>query len=310
MEDVMLRELLLDDAPAIAPLALALELGWATLPVPVRTVPNLSAATARDNPGALVCAPLVEYADLQEAYRILPELAAGGHHGVATVLLADRRLDEVDDPIVDLAEISRTAECLARATLLKFYGITAAAWVRDGQEPARLRIADCGLRIDASPVEETAPGSSPESAIRNPQSAIVEVREGGEALHLLDEPGDRVVSDLGRAWFILTGLPPVSHLLLAPNALLAADDTGVQELVAALPVALAVVHERRRELRRTLAERYGVSRDLLNAFYNDQFLTLTGDAQKSILALFPEGAWGMDLPTVARLNLAPWAVRV
>ena len=88
------------------------------------------------------------------------------------------------------------------------------------------------------------------------------------------------------------------------------DSTGLQELVAALPAALAVIHERRRELRRTLAERYGVSRDLLNAFYNDQFLTLTGDAQKSILALFPEGAWGMDLPTVARLNLAPWAVRV
>jgi predicted solute-binding protein len=296
----MVRELLLDDAPAIAPLALALELGWATLPVPVRTVPELSATMARDYPEALVFAPLVEYADLQADYTILPELAAGGHHGVATVLLADRRLDEVDDPIVDLAEISRTAECLARATLLKFYGITAAAWVRDGQEPPQ-------LRIDESPVAETAPGSSPESAIERP---TVEIREGGEALHLLDEPGDRVVSDLGRAWFILTGLPPVSHLLLAPNALLAVDDTSLPELLAALPIALAVVHERRRELRRTLAERYGVSRDLLNAFYNDQFLTLTGDAQKSILALFPEGAWGMDLPTVARLSLAPWAMRV
>jgi predicted solute-binding protein len=296
----MPRELLLDDAPAIAPLALALELGWATLPMPVRTVPNLSAATARDNPGALVCAPLVEYADLQEDYTILPDLAAGGHHGVATVLLADRRLDEVEDPIVDLGEISRTAECLARATLLKFYGITAAAWVRDGQESA-------GLRIEESPGEETTSDNTPESAT---ERLTVEIREGGEALHLLDEPGDRVVSDLGRAWFILTGLPPVSHLLLAPNALLGADDPALQELLAALPVALAVVHERRRELRRTLAERYGVSRDLLNAFYNDQFLILTGDAQKSILALFPEGAWGMDLPTVARLNLAPWAARV
>jgi hypothetical protein len=299
----MIRELLLDDAPASAPLALALELGWATLPVPVRTVPGLAAATARDHPEALVFAPLAEYADLQAGYTILPELAAGGHHGAATVLLADRRLDEVDDPIVDLAAVSRTAECLARATLLKFYGITAAAWVHDGQESPR-------LRIDESPLEEPASGSSPESALRTPHSAIVEVREGGEALHLLDEPGDRIVSDLGRAWFILTGLPPVSHLLLAPHALLGNADAGLRDLLAALATALTVVHERRRELRRTLAERYGVSRELLNAFYNDQFLTLTGDAQKSILALFPEGAWGMDLPTVTRLNLAPWAIRV
>jgi predicted solute-binding protein len=136
------------------------------------------------------------------------------------------------------------------------------------------------------------------------------VREGGEALHLLDTPGDRVLSDLGRAWFILTGLPPVTHLLLAPNGALAGDDPALQGFLAALPAALAVVHERRRELRRELADRYGVSRDALNAFYNDQFTTLTGDAQKSILALFPVGAWGMDLPTVSRLALAPWAIRV
>lgn len=280
----MVRELLLDDAPAIAPLALALELGWATLPVPVRTIAGLTAATARDNPEALVFAPLAEYADLQGSYTILPELAAGGRHGVATVLLADRRLDEVDDPVVDLADISRTSECFARATMLKFYGITAAAWVRDGQEPP----------------------PAPEGGEPRP---VVEIREGGEALHLLDEPGERVVSDLGRSWFILSGLPPVSHLLLAPTAFLEKADSGVQDLLTAITVALAVVQERRRELRRTLAERYGVSRDLLNTFYNDQFLTLTGDAQKSILALFPEGAWDMDLPTVSRLNLAPWVTR-
>lgn len=278
----MVSELLLDDAPVAAPLALALELGWATLPVPVRTVRNLTAATAREHPAALVFAPLAEYADLQEDYTILPELAGGGHHGAATVLVADRRLDEVDDPIVDLADISRTAECLARATLLKFYGITAAAWVRDGQEAP-------------PPPAEGAPPPT------------VEIREGGEALHLLDEPGDRVVSDLGRAWFILTGLPPVSHLLLGPTAAL--ESAALRDLLAALPAALAVVHERRRELRRTLAERYGISRDMISAFSNGQFLTLTGDAQKSILALFPAGAWGMDLPNVSRLNLAPWAKR-
>ncbi len=280
-----IQELLLDDAPAAAPLALALELGWATLPIPVRTVSGLTARIARAHPGALVLVPLVEYAVLQDAYTILPELAAGGHHGAAAVLVADRRLDEVDQPRVDLADISRATECLARATLLKFYGITAAAWSRDEPPPPPAHDATA------------------------PDRLTVEIREGGEALHLLDEPGDHVVSDLGKAWFILSGFPPVSHLLLAPDALIGATDETWRGVLDALTAALAVVHERRRELRRTLAERYGVSREFLNAFYNDQFLTLTGDAQKSILALFPEGAWGMDLPTVARLKLAPWAGR-
>lgn len=273
-------ELLLDDSPVIAPLALALELGWATLPVPVRTIAGLTAQTMQAHPGAVGFTPLAEYADLQHAYTILPDLAAGGHHDAATILIADRRLDEVDNPIVDLGASSRTTELLVRATLLKFYGITAAAWLRDDEElPA----------IDEGPQQ-------------------IAIRDGGEALHLLDAPGDRVISDLGRAWFILTGFPPVSHLLLAPTARL--DDKALEALLAALPAALAVVNERRRELRRTLAERYGVSRDLLNSFYADQFLTLTGDAQKSILAIFPAGAWGMDLPNVSQLNLAPWSRRV
>lgn len=271
--------LLLDDSPTIAPLALALELGWATLPLPVRTVAGLSARIVRDHPGALAFTPLAEYAELQDDHMILPELAAGGQHDAATVLVADRRLDEIDDPIVDLGASSRTTELLTRATLLKFYGITAAAWVRDGED----------------------------APIPSEGQQTLEIRDGGEALHLLDTPGDRVLSDLGRAWFILTGLPPVSHLCLAPTDSL--DATWLKEALAALPAALAVVHERRRELRRTLAERYGVSRELLNGFYNDRFLTLTGDAQKSILAIFPAGAWGMDLPTVSRLNLAPWARR-
>lgn len=272
-------ELLLDDTPALAPLTLALERGWATLPATARTLPRMDATVAHAHPTALVFVPIAEYAVLQNDYVIIPELASGGHHNAGIILIGDRRLDEIDDPLVDLADVSRGTELLARATLLKFYGMAAAAWLRDGDTP---------------PASET-------------ERPTVEVRDGGEALHLLDDSGDYIVSDLGRAWFILTGLPPVTHLLLAPQTLLGTP--ALTALVAALPEALAATHGRRRELRRDLAERYGLSRDFLSAFYNDQFLTLTGDAQKSLLALFPAGAWGMELPTVSQLTLAPWAKR-
>jgi len=277
-------QLLLDDTPAIAPLALALELGWATLPTTVQTLQRVDADVARAQPDALVLVPVADYAALQDDYVIVPELACGGHHNAGIVLIGDRRLDEIDDPLVDLADVSRGAELLTRATLLKFYGMAASAWLRDGDTPPPFT----GEGVD--------------------QRHTIEIRAGGEALHMIDAPGEAEVSDLGRSWFILTGLPPVTHLLLAPKRLL--DTPALTALVAALPAALAATHERRRELRRDLAERYGVSRDLLSDFYSDQFLTLTGDAQKSLLALFPAGAWGMDLPTVAQLNLAPWAKRV
>ncbi len=268
--------LLLDDHPALAPLALAIEQGWGTLPISVRVVANLNAHTVQEYPAALACLPLAEYADLQTTHTIVPDLAAGDQHDAGTLLVADRRLDEVDQVIVDLGATSRTSELLTRATLLKFYGITAVAWTRDEPLP-----------------EET--------------QQVIAIRDGGEALYLRDTAANRILSDLGRAWFILSGLPPVSHLLLAPNNALTAP--WLTETRAAIPDLLAVVASRRRELRRTLAERYGVSRELLHQYYSGQFLTLTGDAQKSILALFPEGAWEMNLPTVSRLNLAPWAKR-
>lgn len=295
----MALELLLDDAPGPAPLALAVERGWATLPLPVRTVPGLTAVTASEHPEALVLLPLAEYASLQDSHLVLPALAAGGRHGAATVLVSDRRLDEVEAPVVDLTAVSLTAELLARATLAKFYGIAGATWRSDerGGVPAA---GGSGEGRRTGDEQGELPGERP----------ILEVLEGGAALHLLDEPGDAVVADLGRAWFVLTGLPAVSHLLVASRALLTAEGARVQELTEALPPALAIVHERRRELRRGLSDRYGVSRDLLNAFYNDQFTTLTGDAQKSASALFARGAYGLNLPTVSRLNLAPGAPQV
>ncbi len=305
----MTLELLLDDAPGPAPLALAVELGWVSLPAPTRTVAGLNAALARERPEALALLPVAEYAELQESHIILPALAAGGQHGAATVLVSDRPLEEVEGPLVDLDGVSRTAEMFARATLAKFYGITGAGWLREraagpagGGDEAEMMVAVADDGGEAAP----APGAPPA------ERPTLLVREGGEALHLLDEPGGAVVADFGRAWFILTGLPAVSHLLLARRDLLDREEerSRVQGLIDALPAALDTVRQRRRELRRTLSDRYGVSRDLLNDFYNDQFLTLTGDAQRATLTLFERGAWGMGLPTVARLGLAPGAAHV
>lgn len=301
----MALELLLDDAPALAPLALAVELGWVSLPLPLRTVPNLTADAARAGAEALLVLPAVEYALLQQSHLIVPALAAGGQHGGATVLVADRRLDEIEAPVVDLEGASRGAECLARATLGPFYGISGAVWTREGGAGARPPDGKGGARHDPPPAAGDGPAAATGVADEGaPARPTVLVREGSEALHLLDEPGVATVADLGRAWFILTALPPVSHLFLVPRALPPAAEAELRELTAALPGALATIHERRRELRRELSDRYGVSREMLNAFYNDQFSTLTGDAQKSVLALLARGGRGVGLPPVTRLGLA------
>ena len=266
--------LLLDDAPQIAPLALAHELGWVALPCAVETMAGLSAETARARPDALVYLPLTEYATLQTSHTVLPFLAGGGNHGATIALIAEQPLGAIDDCLVDLGESSRLAEALARGTLRKFYGINPIAWLRDER-----------------PEGETPP--------------IVEVREGGEALHLLEEPGDRTVVELGKAWFILTGLPALTHLLLVPDAVLRATPDLPQTLAAALEATAATIDARRDELRDELATRYGLARTTLDRLYDDQLPALTGDAQKSLRALLTAASRSMGLPPVGALKLPP-----
>lgn len=285
----MTVELLLDEHPGPAPLALALERGWATLPLPTRAVPRLTAATARAWPEALLLIPVAEYALLQETHLIVPGLACGGWHRAAAALIADRRFDLISAPRVELGDASRTTECLARATLAKFYGITPARWTRHGvTTPAPIPSAEPGHEAT-----DDAPGPLPR------------VVDGLAALRALDAPDDLTVADLGKAWFILTGLPAVSHLLLAPRALVAAEPDRLRDLTAALPIALAAVHQRRRELRRDLSQRDGLSRDFLSAFSNDRFWTLHEDARKAVARLLERGGPGTGLPAVANLALLP-----
>ena len=74
---------------------------------------------------------------------------------------------------------------MARATLKPFYGIEVTGWVRDAEAPE-------AARAEAVIVEGT-------EALREPEAGFSE--------------------DLCRAWFILSGQPLVSHVLLAPRDL-------------------------------------------------------------------------------------------
>ena len=87
------------------------------------------------------------------------------------------------------------------------------------------------------------------------------------------------------------------------------DPADLNAMEEASVAAFATLRERREELRRELSTRYGVSLDLINRTYDDQLPALTGDAQKSIRALFTAISRSMGLPPVAALKLPPGAAR-
>jgi predicted solute-binding protein len=150
-----------------------------------------------------------------------------------------------------------TAELLARATLHAFYGIT--------------------------PTEFTTEDNS---------EAQVVVVEGAEALR---PPEAGYAEDLVRAWFVLTGLSYVSHLLIAPSHL---DREALQPALQTLSDLSAAGDERRKELRRAITEANGLDPNGVTAFYQAQRYKLDEEDRRSLLMLLQRGNRGSNFPYV------------
>ena len=122
--------------------------------------------------------------------------------------------------------------------------------------------------------------------------AQVVILEGAAALH---EPEAGFSEDLIRAWFILTGQPVVSHLLVAPKDL---DRAALTPLLDTFTTLRAISHKRRRDLRKALAERHDLDRDLLTRVFAAHRYALEPDDRRALLMLLQRGNRGSTYPYV------------
>lgn len=221
-------------------------------------VSNLTAEMVEQR-GACALLGSVEAALLADRYALVADFALVSHHSGAIVLWTSTRPDEVEAPAVALDGVSRTAEAVARVTLPHFYGIKPTAWER-----------------------ESAAGD-------------VVIREGAPALRL---PEVGQINDLVRAWFILTGFPLPTHMLVVPKGLAEQDAEAVSAVVDSLKAAYATGAERRRDLRRNLAGRYDLDRQLLADFQSDQTTVLSKTVRKAWLDLLRRVGRAMKLPEI------------
>lgn len=206
----------------------------------------------------------VEAALLLNRFAVVTDIALVSHHTGDIRLWTANRPDEIEHARIDLNGVSRTAEALARATIFHFFGIDVVGWDR----------------------------MSPDG------EAIV--REGTPALTLVESG---VLSDLVRAWFILSGSPLATHVLVAPRELVEEGTRALQPVVKALDASFNVATERRRQLRRDLEEALGLDRDQLAEFQADQTVSLSKTARKGWLDLIRRVGRAMNLP-----NLEPPAI--
>src|SRR5215211_3627245 len=212
-----------------------------------------------------ILAPASDILRLQQTHQVAGDVAVLADGNGAIALRTPVRPDEVEATPVRLLETSGVAELLARATLKPFYGIEPTSWVRDGDSTEAAR-------------------------------AEVVIVEGAEALR---EPEAGFSEDLSRAWFILTAQPVVSHLLLVPNSLPAAD---LSHVLRFLDVTRAEGLARKKEWRPQLADREGVGRDRASAFWAAQRLRLEPADRRALLELLGKGSRGTSGPLPANVT--------
>ena len=252
--------LLIDETFATATYTMPITSGWVSPPdgITIEIVNRLSTDSTSDED--IVLAPASEILYLQQTRDVAAGVAVVADANGAIAMRTPVRPDEVEATPVRLLDTSGVAELLARATLKPFYGIEPTSWVRDGD--------------------------SPEAA-----HAEVVIVEGAEALR---EPEAGFSEDLSQAWFILTGQPVVSHVLLVPSALPPADLTNVLTFLdAARTDGLA----RRRDWRPQLADREGVGRDRASAFWAAQRLKMEPADRPALLDLLGKGSLGTSNPS-------------
>ena len=252
---------LIHDTLATAPFTYPLAAGWVAsdpaLPVAVRDELRGGDLGVED----VALAPAAEVAAAQKTHVVAPDVAVVTERTGAVALRTPVRPDEVERGPVRLWGTSGAGEALARATLRPFYGIEPTEWIAGEEERAA-----------------------------QAQAVVV---EGAEALR---RPEAGFAEDLVRAWFILTGLPVVSHVLLVPAEL---DRAALRPALAFLAALAAVGHERRRDLRRAVAAAHALDLDRLVPVLAAQRLTLEGADRRALATVLERGLRGSAYPPLA-----------
>jgi predicted solute-binding protein len=242
--------ILIDDSLLTARFAHPFRAGW--LPaegVELRT--PAAAAELRSFSGvALVDAVLA--AALIESWVILPRHAVASRRESMLNLVTDRRPDGLEHIMLGISGVSDVAQAVADATLPRFYGIVITGW-------------------------------STEPVVPGVNSAYL--AEGAHALADIEDDG-LFHEDLGRAWFLLTQTPFVTHICIAPRGLVEHDRASVLAALDVMQKAVDASNERARELRRDLTGAYGVDRELLNEVLADQSNVLGAEERAGLKSLY------------------------
>jgi hypothetical protein len=178
-------------------------------------------------------------------HAIHPEAGISVRDSGVIALQSAVRPDELDAPTVWVRTSGPTGELVARATVASYFGFRPRAWVDQPDGDAEVVICD--------------------------EAAAIAPLETGHR------------TDLSRAWFVLTGLPLVTHVLAVPPDAVA----ETVEAVAAWFTGMGELDkEERRSAREAIAAETGASPSEIAALMDGVRCVMGVDERRSIAELF------------------------
>lgn len=241
----------IDDRLMTAPYWMALREGWSEPPVPVQVERHGPPRQYRDS-ATLLLADSILASQLLDSHFIIRDHAIVTRRESMLTMVTHDRPDNVERATLSTHDLSLTARAVAELVIPTFYGITIRAWTEDP------------LDVDDS---------------------TIRITEGASAF-LPDADEAHYHEDLGRAWFLMTATPYVSHVTLAPRSALLEDPAAVRQAADALTNLLEATNQHRRELRRNLANEHGLDRDVIADALADQTYTLDDEATEGLRELY------------------------
>ena len=198
----------------------------------------------------------------------------------------------------------------------RFQVVPDIAVIADGAGPVSLRVPVRPDEIDVTAVRLLDVGSTAEilaRAVLRPYFGIEATRwtrepdpdaqavviEGEAALA---EPEGGFAEDLCQAWFIMTGQAAVLHVLVAPIGM---ERSVLEPVLRVLTAAQKLDKAQRRELRRPVAERVGLSTERINAFFERLFYSMEADDLDSLEQMLRRGVPGSPSPAPGPLSFLP-----
>lgn len=243
------RLALVEDRLTTAAISYPFRAGWLD-DAGVALLPRVTSADVADWPMALL--DPVEARALVGTHVIIRDIAVSAQRATLLTLATATRPDEIAEADVSVAGVSPAGRAVAAIVVPAFYGISVSNWT---SEPRPLSEANLLVQEDAL------------------------------ALIPIDDD-EAYQEDLGRAWFLFTDTPFVSHVCIARRDLIAANPDLLRNALRRLIAARDMAQSRGRELRRNLSSDLAVEREVLTDALAEQSLTIGAEEQRGLEELW------------------------